>query len=127
MVTSILQHEASSRVAKQSSRARCEAGPTGLTRSALPAGGQRHPLVSTACCSTHSIVAGRWQRRRSSAQHVHVAASTSTAAPESSSASFVHGWSTANLAGDLFGGLTAAVVALPLALAFGVAAGLLWY
>jgi SulP family sulfate permease len=31
--------------------------------------------------------------------------------------------STANLRGDLFGGLTAAVVALPLALAFGVASG----
>ena len=51
-----------------------------------------------------------------------VTASSSTA-QESSSGTFVHGWSTANLAGDLFGGLTAAVVALPLALAFGVAAG----
>ena len=30
---------------------------------------------------------------------------------------------TANLRGDLFGGLTAAIVALPLALAFGVASG----
>ena len=51
-----------------------------------------------------------------------VAASSSTA-QEPSSGTFVHGWSTANLAGDLFGGVTAAVVALPLALAFGVAAG----
>lgn len=35
----------------------------------------------------------------------------------------VHGLSFDNLRGDLFGGLTAAVVALPLALAFGVASG----
>lgn len=36
----------------------------------------------------------------------------------------IHGWSVANLKGDIFGGLTAAVVALPLALAFGVASGI---
>jgi len=36
----------------------------------------------------------------------------------------VHGWSLGNLRGDIFGGLTAAVVALPLALAFGVASGI---
>lgn len=36
----------------------------------------------------------------------------------------IHGWSLANLKGDIFGGLTAAVVALPLALAFGVASGI---
>jgi SulP family sulfate permease len=35
----------------------------------------------------------------------------------------VHGLHFNNLRGDLFGGLTAAVVALPLALAFGVASG----
>lgn len=35
----------------------------------------------------------------------------------------VHGWSIRYLKGDIFGGLTAAVVALPLALAFGVASG----
>lgn len=35
----------------------------------------------------------------------------------------IHGWSLGNLKGDIFGGLTAAVVALPLALAFGVASG----
>jgi SulP family sulfate permease len=35
----------------------------------------------------------------------------------------IHGLSFANLKGDIFGGLTAAVVALPLALAFGVASG----
>jgi len=32
--------------------------------------------------------------------------------------------STKNLSGDLFGGLTAAIVALPLALAFGVQSGM---
>lgn len=36
----------------------------------------------------------------------------------------IHGWSVKNLRGDIFGGLTAAVVALPLALAFGVASGI---
>jgi sulfate permease, SulP family len=36
---------------------------------------------------------------------------------------FFHGFAFDNLRGDLFGGLTAAVVALPLALAFGVASG----
>lgn len=36
----------------------------------------------------------------------------------------IHGLSFANLKGDIFGGLTAAVVALPLALAFGVASGI---
>jgi sulfate permease, SulP family len=35
----------------------------------------------------------------------------------------VHGFHLKNLRGDIFGGLTAAVVALPLALAFGVASG----
>lgn len=35
----------------------------------------------------------------------------------------VYGFSTDNLKGDIFGGLTAAVVALPLALAFGVSSG----
>ena len=35
-----------------------------------------------------------------------------------------HGFNISNLRGDFFGGLTAAVVALPLALAFGVASGL---
>lgn len=35
----------------------------------------------------------------------------------------INGWSTDNLRGDLFGALTASVVALPLALAFGVASG----
>ena len=35
----------------------------------------------------------------------------------------VNGLSFSNLRGDIFGGLTAAVVALPLALAFGVASG----
>ena len=56
---------------------------------------------------------------------VSARATGSTTAQEPSSGTFVHGWSTANIAGDLFGGFTAAVVALPLALAFGVAAGLL--
>ncbi|MFT5538825.1 MAG: SulP family sulfate permease [Alphaproteobacteria bacterium] len=37
---------------------------------------------------------------------------------------FINGWSVKNIKGDLFGGLTAAVVALPLALAFGVASGI---
>ena len=37
---------------------------------------------------------------------------------------FVHGLRFDNLRGDLFGGLTAAIVALPLALAFGVASGI---
>jgi len=37
--------------------------------------------------------------------------------------SFIHGFSLNNLRGDIYGGLTAAVVALPLALAFGVASG----
>ena len=36
---------------------------------------------------------------------------------------FVHGLTFDNIQGDLFGGLTAAVVALPLAMAFGVASG----
>ncbi|MEZ5614229.1 MAG: SulP family inorganic anion transporter [Rhodocyclaceae bacterium] len=36
---------------------------------------------------------------------------------------FIHGLHFDNLRGDLFGGITAAVVALPLALAFGVASG----
>ncbi len=36
----------------------------------------------------------------------------------------VHGFDSRNLRGDFFGGLTAAVVALPLALAFGVSSGL---
>ncbi len=36
----------------------------------------------------------------------------------------VHGFNLDNLRGDIFGGLTAAVVALPLALAFGVVSGL---
>ncbi|MBL1142087.1 MAG: SulP family inorganic anion transporter [Proteobacteria bacterium] len=36
---------------------------------------------------------------------------------------FIHGFSLDNLRGDIYGGLTAAVVALPLALAFGVASG----
>ncbi len=35
----------------------------------------------------------------------------------------VNGWRTDNLANDIYGGLTASVVALPLALAFGVASG----
>ena len=35
-----------------------------------------------------------------------------------------HGFNTNSIRGDFFGGLTAAVVALPLALAFGVASGL---
>ena len=35
-----------------------------------------------------------------------------------------HGFALNNLRGDFFGGLTAAVVALPLALAFGVSSGL---
>ena len=35
-----------------------------------------------------------------------------------------HGFNLDNLRGDFFGGLTAAVVALPLALAFGVSSGL---
>ena len=35
----------------------------------------------------------------------------------------INGWRTDNLIGDMYGGLTAAVVALPLALAFGVASG----
>ena len=35
---------------------------------------------------------------------------------------FIHGFHRRNLKGDLLGGLTAAVVALPLALAFGNAA-----
>ena len=35
----------------------------------------------------------------------------------------INGWRTDNLIGDIYGGLTAAVVALPLALAFGVASG----
>lgn len=38
--------------------------------------------------------------------------------------SFVHGFTLDNLKGDIYGGLTAAVVALPLALAFGVTSGL---
>ncbi len=38
--------------------------------------------------------------------------------------SLVHGFHLKNLRGDIYGGLTAAVVALPLALAFGVASGL---
>ena len=38
--------------------------------------------------------------------------------------SFTHGFTLENLKGDVYGGLTAAVVALPLALAFGVASGL---
>jgi len=37
--------------------------------------------------------------------------------------SFIHGFSLDNLRGDIYGGLTAAVVALPLALAFGVTSG----
>ena len=37
--------------------------------------------------------------------------------------SLIHGFHLKNLRGDIFGGLTAAVVALPLALAFGVASG----
>ena len=37
--------------------------------------------------------------------------------------SFIHGIRYDNIRGDIFGGLTAAVVALPLALAFGVASG----
>ena len=36
---------------------------------------------------------------------------------------FVHGLRFDNIRGDVYGGLTAAVVALPLALAFGVASG----
>jgi len=36
---------------------------------------------------------------------------------------FIHGFSLNNLRGDIYGGLTAAVVALPLALAFGVTSG----
>ncbi len=36
---------------------------------------------------------------------------------------FIHGFTLDNLRGDIYGGLTAAVVALPLALAFGVASG----
>ena len=36
---------------------------------------------------------------------------------------FIHGFPLDNLRGDIYGGLTAAVVALPLALAFGVASG----
>ena len=36
---------------------------------------------------------------------------------------FIHGFHLRNLRGDIYGGLTAAVVALPLALAFGVASG----
>lgn len=35
----------------------------------------------------------------------------------------VHGWRLDNLRQDIFGGITAAVVAVPLALAFGVASG----
>ena len=35
-----------------------------------------------------------------------------------------HGFELNNLRGDFFGGLTAAIVALPLALAFGVSSGL---
>ena len=35
----------------------------------------------------------------------------------------IHGLHFNNIRGDIFGGLTAAVVALPLALAFGVASG----
>jgi SulP family sulfate permease len=35
----------------------------------------------------------------------------------------VHGLAFDNIRGDIYGGLTAAVVALPLALAFGVASG----
>lgn len=35
----------------------------------------------------------------------------------------IHGLTFDNIRGDVFGGLTAAVVALPLALAFGVASG----
>ncbi|UAJ72776.1 SulP family inorganic anion transporter [Synechocystis sp. PCC 7339] len=40
-----------------------------------------------------------------------------------SPARFVHGLRFDNLRGDIFGGITAAIVALPLALAFGVASG----
>lgn len=36
----------------------------------------------------------------------------------------IHGWRSDNVKNDIFGALTAAVVALPLALAFGVASGL---
>ena len=36
---------------------------------------------------------------------------------------FIHGFSLNNIRGDIYGGLTAAVVALPLALAFGVTSG----
>lgn len=36
---------------------------------------------------------------------------------------FIHGFSLDNIRGDIYGGLTAAVVALPLALAFGVTSG----
>ncbi len=35
----------------------------------------------------------------------------------------IHGWHLHNVRGDIFGGLTAAIVALPLALAFGVSSG----
>ncbi|MEM6598864.1 MAG: SulP family inorganic anion transporter [Cyanobacteria bacterium P01_D01_bin.36] len=35
----------------------------------------------------------------------------------------IHGWHLRNVRGDIFGGLTAAIVALPLALAFGVSSG----
>ena len=35
----------------------------------------------------------------------------------------IHGWHLNNVRGDIFGGLTAAIVALPLALAFGVSSG----
>ena len=35
----------------------------------------------------------------------------------------IHGFSLNNIRGDIYGGLTAAVVALPLALAFGVTSG----
>ena len=35
----------------------------------------------------------------------------------------IHNWRFDNLHGDIFGGITAAIVALPLALAFGVQSG----
>lgn len=83
---------------------------------------QLSPKLRTSKCTLGT------SRRRLPPRVGHLAATASTVgsvtSPEQSILRrFIHGWTTQNLRQDIFGGITAAVVAVPLALAFGVASG----
>ena len=91
----------------------------------------RFPTLRTQKCSVQGqilkikSVTPRSPSRVPSSIHASVQAARVQAASTKPSlmSRLINGWRTDNLIGDMYGGLTAAVVALPLALAFGVASG----